>query len=157
VTKHIFIIISLLIFCFISALIIKLILSFQDWDGSTVLDLGFLAFNLKYTTNTGINFGLASDSSNSRQMLLAGLAILISLGFITFSLVRNTTGVVIATGLIAGGGFANAYERLAYTGVFDYLNITAAGITNPYAFNIADIYIFFGAVLFLFSGRMKIN
>lgn len=148
-TKHIFIIINLLIFCFMSAMIIKLILSFQDWDGSTVVDLGFLALNLKYTLNTGINFGIASESSNSRQILLAGLAILISCGFITFSLFRNTSRISIAAGMIAGGGIANAYERLAYGGVFDYLNLGVTSLKNPFSFNIADIYIFLGAVIIL--------
>jgi signal peptidase II len=37
--------------------------------------------------------------------------------------------------------------------VADFLNVTCCGIRNPYAFNVADVAIFAGAVgLLLFSG-----
>jgi len=58
-----------------------------------------------------------------------------------------------AAGLFAGGGLANAYERLAFGGVFDYLNFTTSFFDNPFSFNLADIYIFLGLVLFLLAPR----
>jgi hypothetical protein len=58
-----------------------------------------------------------------------------------------------AAGLFAGGGLANAYERLAFGGVFDYLNFTTSFFDNPFSFNVADIYIFLGLVLFLLAPR----
>jgi hypothetical protein len=56
-------------------------------------------------------------------------------------------------GLFAGGGLANAYERLAFGGVFDYLNFSTSFFDNPFSFNLADIYIFLGLVLFLLAPR----
>jgi signal peptidase II len=55
-----------------------------------------------------------------------------------------------------GGALGNVVDRLAYGAVADFLNMSCCGIDNPYAFNVADIAIFFGAVgliLFAESGR----
>ena len=52
-------------------------------------------------------------------------------------------------GMFAGGGIANAYERLAYGGVFDYLNVSSSLYANPFSFNLADIYIFAGLVMYI--------
>jgi signal peptidase II len=47
----------------------------------------------------------------------------------------------------------NVVDRIAYGGVADFLNMSCCGIENPYAFNVADIAIFVGALgLVLFSG-----
>ena len=54
-------------------------------------------------------------------------------------------------GLFAGGGLANALERLLYGGVFDYLNVSFIFYDNPFSFNVADIYIFVGALMFIFK------
>ena len=136
---------------------VKLVLSFNAWDTKTLIDLGFISLNLKYTINNGINFGLASEASHSRQSLFAVISLIISLGTLIFALWRNTIRLAIAAGLLAGGGLTNAYERVAYSGVFDYLNVTFAAIRNPYAFNIADISILLGALLLLIPPKRKNN
>lgn len=132
---------------------VKLVLSFSPWDTRTLMDLGFISLNLKYTINNGINFGLASEASHSRQILFAVISLIISLGILFFALWRNTIRLAIAAGLLAGGGLTNAYERVAYGGVFDYLNVFSKILTNPFAFNIADVYIFFGATLVVLFGK----
>lgn len=55
----------------------------------------------------------------------------------------------VAAGLFGGGGLANVYERLAFGDVFDYLNFSTSFFDNPFSFNLADIYIFLGLVLYL--------
>jgi len=52
-------------------------------------------------------------------------------------------------GLFAGGGLANAIERLKYGGVFDYINVQFSFFENPFSFNVADIFIFVGLILFI--------
>lgn len=150
-TRNIFIIIGLLIFNFVTAMTVKLVLSFSDLDGSQLFDLGIGSLNLKYTLNTGINFGLASQATDTRQMILAIVALLISLGVIIHALKQDKFSLSLVAGLLAGGGITNAYERLAYGGVFDYVNVSLNAYENPYAFNLADIYIFIGALLFIAS------
>ena len=40
----------------------------------------------------------------------------------------------------------NVIDRFFYGAVADFLNVSCCGINNPYAFNVADICIFIGAV-----------
>jgi signal peptidase II len=114
-----------------------------------LLSLGFADLNLQYTVNTGINFGLGGAETTSRQVLLASVAILIC-GFVILWAIKSRKSIdAVIAGLFAGGGLANALERVAYGGVFDYLNVPLSFYNNPYAFNIADIYIFVGAIIFI--------
>jgi signal peptidase II len=52
----------------------------------------------------------------------------------------------ISTGLLIGGALANVVDRLVYGYVLDFLNMSCCGINNPFVFNIADIFIFAGAI-----------
>ena len=62
----------------------------------------------------------------------------------------------IAAGLLVGGAAGNVIDRLIYGAVADFLNMSCCGIDNPFAFNVADIAIFAGAVgLILFTGKEK--
>ena len=142
--------VSLLIFSIFSALVIRDILSASDLNGQNLLDFGILSLNLEYTVNTGINFGLVGDESSSRQTKLATLAILICIAIAAWGIRSAARWSTVISGLFAGGGFANALERIFYNGVFDYLNISFIFYENPYSFNLADIYIFVAALLFIF-------
>ena len=44
------------------------------------------------------------------------------------------------------GRLVNVIDRLAYGAVADFLNMSCCGINNPFAFNVADIAIFAGAL-----------
>jgi signal peptidase II len=49
-------------------------------------------------------------------------------------------------------------DRIAYGAVADFLNMSCCGIENPYAFNVADISIFAGAIgLILFTAGKRRN
>jgi signal peptidase II len=119
----------------------------------TLLPLGVASLNLQYTINTGVNFGLAGEASTTRQLLLSGAALVICLAVIVWGMRTTQKWAALAAGLFAGGGLANAYERLAFGGVFDYLNVSTSFFDNPFSFNLADIYIFLGLVLFLLAPR----
>ena len=136
-----------------SALFLRDFLTGSDLNGVTLLPLGVASLNLQYTINTGVNFGLAGEASTARQLLLSGAALLICLAVIIWGMRSTQKWAAPAAGLFAGGGLANAYERLAFGGVFDYLNFTTSFFDNPFSFNLADIYIFLGLVLFLLAPR----
>ena len=140
---------SWLAFSIGTALVLRIGLIAQDLNGNTILALGIASLNLEYTINTGINFGLASEATSSRQILLAGLAIVVSLAIIIWGARTDTKWATTIAGLFAGGGLANAFERVYYGGVFDYLNVSFIFYDNPFSFNLADIYIFLGLVLFV--------
>ena len=136
-----------------SALFVRDFLTGSDLNGAALLPLGVASLNLQYTINTGVNFGLAGEASTARQLLLSGAALLVCLAVIVWGMRTSQRWAALAAGLFAGGGLANAYERLAFGGVFDYLNFSTSFFDNPFSFNLADIYIFLGLVLFLLAPR----
>ena len=110
--------------------------------------------NLRMAWNTGINFGILDVS----RWLLIALAVVIS-GWVIYW-VRSDSAqrpiTQIAGGFLVGGAIGNVADRLIYGAVADFLNMSCCGIENPYAFNVADIAIFIGAVgLILFTGEKK--
>ena len=52
----------------------------------------------------------------------------------------------IATGLVVGGALGNVWDRVIFGAVADFLNVSCCGINNPFAFNLADTFIFIGVV-----------
>jgi len=138
-----------LAFCILTALGVRWILNSAEFNGSTLLDLGLLSLNLEYTVNTGINFGLAGEATTSRQLLLAGVALLVCALIMAWGIKSDSRWSTLIAGMFAGGGIANAYERVAYGGVFDYLNVSSSLYANPFSFNLADVYIFAGLVMYI--------
>jgi signal peptidase II len=103
--------------------------------------------NFVMAWNPGINFGLFSG------LLLVVVALAISAALIWWVHHRDTrkdaNANVLAwgAGIVIGGALGNAWDRLQYRAVADFLNMSCCGIDNPYAFNIADVAIFAGAAL----------
>ncbi len=100
---------------------------------------------LRMAWNRGVNFGLFADY-DMRWALIA-VAFTITAGVIWW---LNKTGgtkwVYICGGLLIGGAMGNVIDRFFYGAVADFLNMSCCGFTNPYAFNVADICIFMGAI-----------
>ena len=58
--------------------------------------------------------------------------------------------------MLIGGALGNVVDRVVYGAVADFLNMSCCGIENPFAFNVADVAIFVGAIgLVLFTGKDK--
>lgn len=114
-------------------------------------------FNLRMAWNYGVNFGLfAQDSSLTRWVLIA-IALVIS-GAVLWWTYRDDGGprARISAGLLVGGALGNIVDRLLYGAVADFLNVSCCGLNNPYAFNIADIAVFAGALgMVFFAGAKK--
>lgn len=110
----------------------------------------FLTFRMAW--NRGVNFGLFS--SFDMRWVLIGLAIVI-IGFVLYWIRRDggTRWTFLSAGLLIGGALGNVVDRVFYGAVADFLNMSCCGIENPYAFNVADICIFAGAIgLVIFTG-----
>ncbi len=112
-------------------------------------------FNLRMAWNRGVNFGLFAGEAEWIRWGLVALALAISAS--VWLWVRRQPPrpvVLVATGLLVGGALGNVIDRIAYGAVADFINMSCCGFTNPYAFNIADVAIFAGAIgLVLFAGR----
>ncbi len=112
---------------------------------------------LRMTWNYGINFGLFGGGGEAARWGLIAVALAITAGVLWW--VRSgAMGRMghLSAGLLVGGALGNVIDRILYGGVADFLNMSCCGFTNPYAFNVADIAIFLGAVgLIFFTGDAK--
>lgn len=112
----------------------------------------FLVFRMAW--NYGVNFGLFAGGSDATRWVLIAIALAISAWVIWW--MRSEQGswkAQVSGGLLVGGALGNVIDRIAYGAVADFLNMSCCGIENPYAFNVADIAIFAGALgLVIFAG-----
>ena len=105
----------------------------------------FLNFRMGW--NRGVNFGLFADDAEMVRWGFMLLALAVSGWLIWWAgsrLVRPLDRAL--AGAIAGGAVGNALDRVLYGAVADFLNMSCCGIDNPYAFNLADVGIFGGAI-----------
>lgn len=105
--------------------------------------------------NRGVNFGIGSGFD--MRWVLIGIAV--TIGAIVLYWVWREGGskwTYISAGLLVGGALGNVLDRLIYGAVADFLNMSCCGYENPYAFNLADIAVFAGAIgLVIFTGKPK--
>ncbi|MFW2542427.1 signal peptidase II [Primorskyibacter sp. 2E107] len=113
--------------------------------------------NFRMAWNYGVNFGLLAGEAPATRWILISVAI----GIVLFVLVwmrrdpPGTTGLI-AAGMLIGGAIGNVVDRVLYGAVADFLNMSCCGFDNPFAFNVADIAIFVGALgLVVFPGNKK--
>lgn len=102
--------------------------------------------NLRMAWNYGINFGLFAQASDITRWVLIVVALVIS-GTVLWWVHKDPPGTagMVSAGLLIGGALGNVVDRLLYGAVADFLNMSCCGLSNPYAFNIADIAVFIGA------------
>lgn len=103
--------------------------------------------NFRYGENRGINFGLFDGGSDAARWILIGIALIISIG-VLFWVSRSPMrpAAQAAAGLLIGGALANVLDRVLYGFVLDFLNMSCCGFNNPFVFNLADVFIFVGAL-----------
>jgi signal peptidase II len=113
----------------------------------------YLVFRMAW--NRGINFGLLSGDSDVTRWVLIAIALGISAWVVWWMRTeRGNWKAEVSGGLLVGGALGNVIDRIAYGAVADFLNMSCCGIENPYAFNVADIAIFVGAIgLVFFAGN----
>ena len=115
----------------------------------------YLVFRMGW--NRGVNFGLFAGDGDAGRWVLIALALIIC-GFVLWWMRTESDNrlAMICAGTLIGGALANVLDRLIYGAVADFLNMSCCGINNPYSFNIADIWIFVGAIgLILTTGDKK--
>lgn len=111
--------------------------------------------NFRMAWNRGINFGLLSNNTDVARWALIAVAVAIS-AWVVVWVWRDGAGrwAALSAGFLVGGAMGNVVDRLIYGAVADFLNMSCCGIENPYAFNVADIAIFAGALgLVVFTGK----
>jgi signal peptidase II len=128
------------------------------WLASTRIELGSHVvviahvFAISHVENPGAAFSLFNDSPSPgrvRWMLLlfsvlAAVAVLVAL----LKLGRRITATSVALALILGGAVGNAYDRLRFGYVIDFLEVHIIRYHWP-DFNVADSAIVTGGILLL--------
>jgi signal peptidase II len=102
--------------------------------------------NFRMGWNEGVNFGLLSGHPAAMRWVLIALAFVICAWVIRFAARDGRPAMMWAAGALVGGAMGNVLDRVLYGAVADFLNMSCCGITNPFAFNLADVGVFGGAI-----------
>jgi signal peptidase II len=97
-------------------------------------------------------FSLMRNWPATARMLILGTAavIAIALGFYVVATKPMRRSAIVGVGLIAGGALGNLIDRAHNGTVTDFLHVHRGAFDWP-AFNVADIAVTCGALLFAFS------
>jgi signal peptidase II len=122
-----------------------LVVQWLDLANRLTIDVLPPYLNLRMAWNRGVNFGLGAGLD--MRWVLIGLAFAIC-GAVLWWLRRDggTRWTYVFAGLLIGGAMGNVVDRIIYGAVADFLNMSCCGFENPYAFNLADICVFAGAI-----------
>ncbi|TCS60502.1 signal peptidase II [Primorskyibacter sedentarius] len=134
-----------------------LVVHFLDLRFRGEIDVLPPLLNFRMAWNRGVNFGLFQGDSDMGRWILISIALAIVV-FVVIWIWRDPPRKwgLISAGLLIGGALGNVIDRLLYGAVADFLNMSCCGIENPFAFNVADVAIFVGAVgLVLFPAPQK--
>ena len=125
----------------------------MDLQSRFVIDVAppYLRFVMGW--NEGINFGLFSGARDTLRWVLIALALGICGWVVHFARKDGRGGIMVAAGLLIGGALGNVTDRIVHGAVADFLNMSCCGIVNPFAFNLADVGIFAGAIALVIFAR----
>jgi signal peptidase II len=95
-------------------------------------------FNLRYSENTGVAFGMFQNLSGGRIVLtLVALAALVLVLYLLRKTTPDQRRLHVALGLVGGGAIGNLSDRIRFGRVTDFIVWHYHGLEWP-AFNIAD-------------------
>lgn len=128
----------------------------EQWlgDSGRILLFGGVV-QLQLVANPGAFLSLGAELPEAlRQLVLMGFVplMLVAVGWLVFRSPSASRAQALAFGLIAGGGFANWFDRIRGDGsVTDFVSL-GLGPLRTGIFNLADVAIVLGLLLFFFVG-----
>src|SRR3990167_1830628 len=111
-------------------------------------------FNLVHTRNTGAAFSFLADAGGWQRYLFVVIALAVASTLILILRRERRWSEALGYSLILGGAVGNLIDRSVRGFVVDYLDFHYQGWHWP-AFNLADIAIVGGALLFLVSSLVS--
>ena len=147
--KKTFIYFGIILFIFLADRISKLYIL------SVLEDLGFVDININsyinliLVWNTGIGFGLLSFEQSEIYNLMTTLIILINI-LIVYLIIKSKDNSVYYFLIILGGSLGNLFDRIYYSAVPDFIDISYKGY-HWFVFNVADIFITLGIICLIFA------
>jgi len=143
------------LFAFLADQVSKyVVIHMMDISPNNSADVMPPVLNLRYGENRGVNFGLFGSDSETTRWTLIIVALIICIA-VTVWVVRNAQPriVRIAAGFLIGGALGNVFDRVYYSYVLDFLNTSCCGWNNPTVYNVADVFIFAGALGLVFFAK----
>jgi signal peptidase II len=112
-------------------------------------------FNLVFTWNRGITFGLFNnpDGPDYGRWVLVAVTAGISIALLVWLWRASGWLLTVGLGLVIGGAIGNLVDRILYGAVVDFLDFHALGY-HWYAFNVADAAIVCGVGLLLLDSLL---
>ena len=147
--KKTFIYFGITLFIFLADRISKLYML------SVLEDLGFVDIsinsyiNLILVWNTGIGFGLLSFDQSEMYNIMTIFIALINL-FIIYLIIKSKDNSAYFFLIILGGSLGNLYDRIYYSAVPDFIDISYKGY-HWFVFNVADIFISLGIICLIIA------
>ena len=123
------------------------IIIIRDYNDNSYFFNDYL--NLDLIWNSGIGFGLFSTASDLIYNFITTIIALVIFYLTYISLLSKKIDKLIYC-LIIGGAVGNFYDRLIYKSVPDFIDIHY-GNMHWFTFNVADIFISIGIILFMFK------
>tara|TARA_E500000178_G_scaffold296036_1_gene302068 strand:+ start:2253 stop:2753 length:501 start_codon:yes stop_codon:yes gene_type:complete len=111
--------------------------------------------NLDLIWNSGIGFGFLSTNSSLTYNLVTLIIGLVLLFLIYIFVISSRIDKIIYS-IIIGGGLGNFFDRLIYKAVPDFLDIHYENF-HWFTFNVADIFITLGIMIFILRSFLVQN
>ncbi|MDA9636864.1 signal peptidase II [SAR86 cluster bacterium] len=118
----------------------------------------FNLLNFTFVKNFGIAFSLFNNESLNASLILVILVSIICI-FLFINIFTSIFEKQIALlercsmAAILSGGIGNLIDRIAYGYVVDFIDISF----NPYVFNLADVYVTMGIIMYLLKSFLFAN
>lgn len=107
-------------------------------------------FNIVFTWNPGASFSMLRSLGEGAPWVIVGAtAVIIALLF-WYMLRRANTVERLPLAFIIGGALGNLIDRIRFGAVIDFLDLHIGGLHWP-AFNVADMFIVFGVILYIIN------
>lgn len=125
----------------------------SKWGARILVGLGALIVlvDLAFILLDGVYSGLLVWMTS--RVSLSILSIIAATGLFWWLASQRRFFAAIAIGLIIGGALGNAYDRIVYGGVVDFLDFS--GLFFPWVFNVADAAINIGFVCLLYDAFFR--
>ncbi len=104
-------------------------------------------FDLTWTKNFGVSFGMFTAQSDAQRWLLVALTLAVATGVAVWLWREKARGDVLALALVLGGALGNITDRVRVGYVIDYADLHIGGYRPFLIFNVADAAITIGVLL----------
>lgn len=151
-------IILVCIFCFVGCDQSTKQIAKDRLEASSIISYAGGILRFVYVENSGAMLSFGSELSKPIKfyVMIVGVSILLTLLTI-YTIIKRQDSLLkeISLILIISGGLGNLLDRIMNDGkVIDFIIIGTAGIQTA-VFNLADLFIMSGTLLFIFSGTKK--